>query len=136
MSTATKIKTEPPYYTLNTVGPGVWYVIHLLAALGRLQILRDLLNILGNYFLCKVCRDHIKEVVNVPERPQPDVINYELFCWSVLFHNSVNRRKNTEEHESKKAPIFCKEDADNLLKFIIPNDDDESDKLPGTCSTC
>lgn len=82
---------------IDRVGPGAWYIIHLMAANSKnekqIDAFHELVNILCERFFCLRCRDHF--CTNIRKFPPPKVNSYnELFIWSVEMHNRVNILNN------------------------------------------
>lgn len=100
---------------MQTVGPGVWYSIHLLAARSSTPSpLQTLVYEIAAGFICKECSEHV--AYYLARNPiQPAAIAARgaaerrrcIFNWTIDFHNSVNYRIG--------KPFFTPDEADALF---------------------
>lgn len=78
---------------IERVGPGAWYLLHLIAAHAKsdkeIEAVHIVISMLSTWFFCVRCRDHFSK--NYREFPPPRVNKHnELFNWTVEIHNRVN----------------------------------------------
>lgn len=123
----------------KVVGPGVWWMTHMLArdAIDKEGIDKFIkhMNFLAENFSCKNCRKHINEYMKL--HSFDDLKNLKnkdgeligMFKWAWLFHNAVNTRIGKPYIEWETAvemfytePEVCSkncEEADNHEPEII-----------------
>lgn len=77
-------------YTLQKVGQGCWYTLHLLAALGEIEGVKSILRSFSLRFICRECRKHINEYLQ--KNPFEETDARLAFEYTVKFHNEVNKR--------------------------------------------
>lgn len=82
---------------IDKVGPGGWYMIHMLAAHSKtpdqIQGFLQMIKIVSNHFFCLKCREHFRK--NYETFPPPSSnSDDELFIWTVEMHNRVNSIKD------------------------------------------
>jgi hypothetical protein len=84
------VKTQDKY------GPGIWFMLHLMAAQAETNELRQAfvqnVKTLGQHFPCEVCRSHFAAYIQ--SHPIETYVNKPrgLFQWTWEFHDSVNKR--------------------------------------------
>lgn len=91
------------YHQADLVGPGVWYVLHLLAHdistgdIKRAHMDTLIIHIRG-HFPCLECRSHFSKMTD--ENPLSEVTTDKVFEKTFQYHNKVNHRSH------KNSPVF------------------------------
>lgn len=94
------------------IGPGVWFMLHLLALHGETnqtlkQAYPEIIDLLREKFPCEECREHfikMTDTLNIRESTQE---KYSQFKWSYIAHKMVNERLG------KETPAF-----ENAFRFF------------------
>jgi len=91
----------------NIWGPNLWCTIHTTAAAyiptaDNKRAFKAFINSLTNIMPCGECRQHLSEnLQNLPPIERYMGSNRELFLWTYLLHDTVNRQLN------KTSPTFA-----------------------------
>jgi len=93
-------------FDIEKIGPGAWYIIHLMGAKSKtkeeIKSFHILIKMISQSFFCDRCRKHFNK--NLGENPPPLTNNVnELFAWTVEMHNRVNEVKGEEIIEHMDA---------------------------------
>jgi hypothetical protein len=102
-------------FDVKSIGPGGWYMIHLLAANAityedRLSCL-FMFKVISTKFICLSCREHFREYCEKDSPEQYCADNKQLFYWTWKCHNNANLLTN--------KTIFSYEEAEAL--YLDPN---------------
>ena len=86
-------------FNIDIIGPGAWYIIHIMAAKAKtsdeIKSFHILVKMISESFFCDRCRHHFRN--NVKECPPPNSNDAnELFAWTVTLHNKVNQINDKE----------------------------------------
>ncbi len=96
-------------FNINVIGPGAWYMLHLLAANAKtdddIKGVHYAIETIANNFFCLRCRKHFTE--NREKFVPPNVNKYnELFIWTVEMHNRVNDLNGKPRISHREALSF------------------------------
>lgn len=127
------------FFNLNKVAGGAWYTIHLLAANGDRAGLLSVLKVYAKSFTCVRCRIHLRSYITENSLPSPTLLNdaYDLFKWTIKFHNAVSIRI-MKEHKGVVRTVLSEDDSLILFnELTIEAEEDEVEyKINGTCKRC
>ena len=91
---------------IDVVGPGAWYMIHLMAAHAKtpkqIDAVHEMLKIVAYNFFCVKCRHHFRKNYGIFQPPKVNDYN-ELFIWTVEMHNKVNEMNDKPIIEYRDA---------------------------------
>lgn len=127
------------FFVKDTVSPGVWYTIHLIAADGKFLTLIEMLDTFVRRFTCPDCSVHMEQYFL--KHPVPNFKNLstssqdrksdikddedgkkmfakKLFIWSCEFHNSVSERIG--------KPTLTRDDMNILFQELTTVADEEN----------
>lgn len=78
---------------IEQIGPGAWYMIHMLAANSKTRQQIDgfveMIDLISRHFFCPRCREHFHHNYRMFPPPRSNTDD-ELFIWTVEMHNRVN----------------------------------------------
>lgn len=100
------------------IGPGVWFMLHLIAAHAESsRELKDsyphIIELLTQTFPCDECRGHFNSMVNkLPVEYFRDMRN-GYFSWSYKAHSLVNQRLGKETPNYQEALTWFKNPSSN-----------------------
>lgn len=96
---------EPKY-----IGPGVWYMLHLLALESESspeikEAFPQMIDVLRQKFPCEICRKHLNKAVReLPVRPHAD-LPHGYWTWAYAIHDKANKRLDKvspDIHEARR----------------------------------
>lgn len=94
------------YYDAKLVGPGIWYIFHLLAAqtshghIDKSHII-NFISILWAFFPCLDCRQHLRKMFNI--HSPYNIHTSGMFEYTYMVHNIVNKRLKKKEITLEEA---------------------------------
>ena len=79
-------------FNVDRIGPGTWYMLHLVSYYAREKRDIDMLVYsIGTGFVCPICRSHFNEYIRANPIPEKND-DLQIFYYFVELHNDVNAR--------------------------------------------
>jgi hypothetical protein len=91
-------------------GPGMWFVIHTMALEAndhdsKVAFVRMMMR-LSNTLPCIECRKHFKDYIDKNSMERYWDKQDGLFLWTIIFHNSVNKRTGKPSIDVETAKVM------------------------------
>lgn len=104
-------------YDPSSVGPGEWFLIHVLARRARnipgKIYFRDFMDVLTEEIKCEMCREHLRDYLARHPLSEYEDREEGYFVWSVKFHNAVNKRLGKPEMSLRRAKALYRAPLDS-----------------------